>query len=257
VREAGWDEALDLVARRTREARSADPASVAFVASPRHSNEANWLARRYAREVLRTPHVDYRVDGSHANTALMADALLRRQDPHPNNRGCLALGVVPAQGGLGVEGILDACFAGKIRVLHLLAPDFLTARHDRARVLDALRKVPFVVVHTHRNEPALTDLAHVVLPDASHLEQQGTFVNAQGRVQRFEAAFPPPGGARTAASVLADLATRLGGTLPTGAGSALFDEMAKSEAAFAGLTWQALGHGGAPLATAESVALGS
>jgi NADH-quinone oxidoreductase subunit G len=251
LKEADWDDAIDLVARKTREALAADPASVAVIASPRQSNETNWLAKRYAREVLKTPHLDYRVDGSHAKTTLMHDSILRRQDPHPNNAGCAALGVTPAAGGNGVEGILDACLAGKVRVLHLTGPEVLTARHDTARVLDALRKVPFVVVHAHRNAPALTDLAHVVFADASHLEQQGTFVNAQGRVQRFAAAFPPAGRARPAAAVLSALAARLGGALPAGPG--LFDAMAQAEPAFTGLTFEGLGRNGQPLAQPQAV----
>ncbi|MEP7028839.1 MAG: 2Fe-2S iron-sulfur cluster-binding protein, partial [Candidatus Eisenbacteria bacterium] len=203
LRDADWDEAIALVARKTREAIAVDPASVAVIASPRQSNETNWIARRYAREVVQTPHLDYRVDGSHVKTTLMYDALLRRQDPHPNNAGCAALGATPGAGAGDVEAILDACFAGKIRVLHLLGPEVLTARHDTARVKDALAKVPFVVVHAARNAPLLTDLAHVVLADASHLEQAGTFVNGTGRVQRFTAAFAPAARARPAAAVLA------------------------------------------------------
>ena len=253
LRDADWDEAIELVARKTREALASDPASVAVIASPRQSNETNWIAKRYAREVLKTPHLDYRVDGSQAKTTLMHDSILRRQDPHPNNAGCAALGVTPGPGGSGVEAILDACLAGRIRVLHLVGPEVLTARHDTARVVDALRKVPFVVVHAHKNAPHLTDLAHVVFADASHLEQEGTFVNAQGRVQRFAAAFPPAGRARPAAAVIAALASRLGGALPAGTGSALFDAMAQAEPAFTGLTFEGLGRTGQPLAQPQAV----
>ena len=255
LKDADWDDALDLVAARTQQAAKADPGSVAVIASPRQSNETSWLTRRYAREIVGTPHVDYRVDGSHVKTTLMHDTILRRQDPHPNNAGCAALAVTPGAGGMGVEAILDACFAGKIRVLQLMAPDVLTARHDHARVRDALAKVPFVVVHAHRNAPGLTDLAHVVLADASHLEQDGTFVNARGRVQRFHAAFPPAGRARPAASVLAQLAARLGASLPDSA--PLFDAMAQAEAAFSGLTWNGLGKHGQPLPSAQPQPVGS
>jgi predicted molibdopterin-dependent oxidoreductase YjgC len=204
-----------------------------------------------------TPHLDYRVDGSHGKTALMHDDILRRQDPHPNNTGCAALGAVPGPGGAGVEAILDACLAGTVRVLHLMAADVLTARHDVARVRDALSKVPFVVVHAYHNVPGLTDLAHVVLADASYLEQGGTFVNAQGRVQRFNAAHPPPGRARTASSVLAQLAARLGASLPDGPASALFVAMAEAEPAFSGLTWNGLGKHGQPLPSPQPQAVGS
>jgi NADH-quinone oxidoreductase subunit G len=247
LREAEWDDALDRVAAATRDAIAADPASVAVLASPRQTTEANWLARRYAREILETPHLDYRIDGTDANSARLLDTLLRRQDPHPNHEGCRALGIAPGKGGAGVEGVLDACLAGRIRVLHLLGPEAWTYRGDHQRVIDALRKVPFVVVHAFRNVPGLTDVAQVVLADASHLEQEGTFVNALGRIQRLEAAFPPPGRARPATAVLAELAERMGGILPTGRGARLFDAMAEAEPAFAGLTWNGLGRQGAPL----------
>jgi NADH-quinone oxidoreductase subunit G len=242
-----WQAALELVAAKTHEARSADPSSVVVLASPGQPTEANWLVRRYATEVVKTPHVDFRVDGTHVLTREMKDSILRRQDPHPNNTGCDALGIVPAKGGMDVEAVLQACLAGKVKVLHLLGTDVWTSRGDHARVVDALKKVPFVVVHAWRRTAGLEDVAHVVLADATHLEQEGTFVNAQGRVQRFQRAYPPVGMARPAAGVLADLAARLGGALPIGPGSALFDAMAKAEPAFAGLTWSGLGAHGAPL----------
>jgi len=254
LREATWDEALDLVAARTQ---AAGPDAVAIVGSPRQTNETSWITRGYAREVVKTPHFDSRVDGSHTKTALLADNLLRRQDPHPNNAGLAALGMIATGGGPDVGGILDACMAGKIKVLHLLGTEILTHRHDTARVHDALRKVPFVVLHAHHNVPGLDELAHVVFADAGHLEQQGTYVNALGRVQRAQIAYPPVGAARPAAAVLSQLAARLGTKLPEGAGSALFDAMAKSEPAFAGLTWDGLGKHGQPLPGAQPLTVGS
>jgi NADH-quinone oxidoreductase subunit G len=246
-RDADWDEVLALVAGRTEAARSADPASVAVLASPRQSNEANWLTRRYARDVVGTPHLDYRVDGSHVRTDAMQDKLLRRADPHPNNHGCAALEITPAAGGADVETILAACEAGKIAVLHVLGTELWTGRSDGERVARALAGVPFVVVHAAHRVPALDTMAHVVLADATVHEQDGTFVNAMQRVQRFARVMPPAGMARPAAAVLADLAGRLGTPLPTTTEAALFDVMAQTNSAFAGLTWTGLGRTGALL----------
>ncbi len=245
--ECDWDDALDLVAQKTREAMAADPGSVVVIGSPRQSNETNWLTRRYATEVVKTPHLDARVDGTQALTQSMKDTILRRQDPHPNNTGCEALKVKPGASGMDVEAAIQACLAGRVKVLHLLGTEMWTYRGDHARVVDALKKVPFVVVHASRRTAGLDDVAHVVLADATHLEHEGTFVNAQGRAQRFQAAFPPVGMARPAAAVLADLASRMGGNLPKGSGSALFDAMAQAEPAFSGLSWSGLGSGGVTL----------
>jgi Fe-S-cluster-containing dehydrogenase component len=144
LREATWEEALDLVASRTQ---AAGPDAVAIVGSPRQTNETSWITRRYAREVVRTPHFDARVDGSHTKTALLADNLLRRQDPHPNNAGLAALGMIPQGGGPDVGGILDACMAGKVKVLHFLGTEILThpPRHrarPRRAAQGAVRRPP-------------------------------------------------------------------------------------------------------------------
>jgi predicted molibdopterin-dependent oxidoreductase YjgC len=117
-------------------------------------------------------------------------------------------------------------------------------------VARALAAVPFVVVHASQDVDGLSDLAHVVLADANLHEQEGTFVNYQWRVQRFARAFPPPGMARPAANVLADLAQRLEAPAaidPQATGSKIFDALAVAVPAFAGMTWDGLGRYGAIL----------
>jgi NADH-quinone oxidoreductase subunit G len=249
-RDADWDEVLAAVAARTQTAREADPGSVAMILSPRQSVEANWLAFRYARDAVGTPHVDYRLDGSHKVTTELRDALLRRQDPHPNNHGCEALAAVPGPGGLDVDGILGACEKGKVQVLHLLGTEILTRRPDGERVARALAAVPFVVVHATEDVAGLGELAHAILADGNVHEQEGTYVNALWRVQRFLRAFPPPGMARPATGVLAELMQRLGTAPPVepvASGSVIFDAVAREVPAFGGLTWNGLGRYGAPL----------
>ena len=59
-REAGWDEALDLVARRLGEIKQASgPDSIAMFTSARVSNEENYLAQKFTRAVLGTNNVDH------------------------------------------------------------------------------------------------------------------------------------------------------------------------------------------------------
>ncbi|MGI9306963.1 MAG: NADH-quinone oxidoreductase subunit NuoG [Gammaproteobacteria bacterium] len=52
--------------------------------------------------------------------------------------------------------------------------------------------------------------AHVVLPVAAGGENEGTFINGEGRVQEFSAAVPPPGEARPAWKILRVLGEMLG-----------------------------------------------
>ncbi|WP_081424471.1 formate dehydrogenase subunit alpha [Deinococcus soli (ex Cha et al. 2016)] len=58
-REASWDEALALVARRFTEIRAAKgPDALAFVASSKASNEEAFLVQKFARQVIGTNNVD-------------------------------------------------------------------------------------------------------------------------------------------------------------------------------------------------------
>ena len=59
-REASWDEALDLVARRMGEIKAEHgPDSMAVLTSARITNEENYIAQKFARAVLQTNSVDH------------------------------------------------------------------------------------------------------------------------------------------------------------------------------------------------------
>ena len=58
-REAGWDEALDLVARRLAEIKAKNgPDSLAFISSSKCTNEESYLMQKLARAVIGTNNVD-------------------------------------------------------------------------------------------------------------------------------------------------------------------------------------------------------
>ena len=59
-REAGWDEALDLVARRLSEIKAAHgPDSIGVLTSARITNEENYIANKFTRAVLKTNNIDH------------------------------------------------------------------------------------------------------------------------------------------------------------------------------------------------------
>jgi predicted molibdopterin-dependent oxidoreductase YjgC len=60
LREATWDEALDLVARRFKEiAAEHGPDATGFLASAKCTNEENYLLQKLARGVVGTNNVDH------------------------------------------------------------------------------------------------------------------------------------------------------------------------------------------------------
>jgi predicted molibdopterin-dependent oxidoreductase YjgC len=59
-REASWDEALDLVAKRLGEIKNeSGPDSIMVLSSARITNEENYLAQKITRAVIGTNNVDH------------------------------------------------------------------------------------------------------------------------------------------------------------------------------------------------------
>jgi NADH-quinone oxidoreductase subunit G len=77
LEEATWDQALDLVAARLRASRERGRGRVAFLGGRRLSNEDAFIAARFFREAVETPHLDHRVDAPPASASLEAPWGLR------------------------------------------------------------------------------------------------------------------------------------------------------------------------------------
>jgi NADH-quinone oxidoreductase subunit G len=75
-----------------------------------------------------------------------------------------------------------------------------------AGALKTLAQSQAVVALSTFDSPALREHAQVLLPVAAYAENEGSFMNAEGRLQAFSAAVSPPGGARPAWKVLRRLA---------------------------------------------------
>jgi NADH-quinone oxidoreductase subunit G len=73
----------------------------------------------------------------------------------------------------------------------------------------ALAAVPVLVVQAV-NEGPLAAAATVLLPASPHAEYDGTFLNFEGRAQRFEAAWHPRGEARPHLALCAGVGRALG-----------------------------------------------
>jgi formate dehydrogenase alpha subunit len=72
-REATWDEALDLVARRLKDIRDRDGAqTLGVLSSAKCTNEENYILQKFARAVLGTNNVDHCARLCHASTVVAA-----------------------------------------------------------------------------------------------------------------------------------------------------------------------------------------
>lgn len=115
----------------------------------------------------------------------------------------------PADPGMTIPAMLEAARRGILKGLWVQGEDIAQSDPDQTRVLEALARLDLLVVQ----DPFLCEtarLAHLVLPSASFLEVDGTFTNAERRVQRVVPAVNPPGEARPDWEVVTGIARALG-----------------------------------------------
>lgn len=133
-----------------------------------------------------------------------APVLALRGESNAQGAAELGLGARPKSGGPDARRLLARCRSGDLRAAVLLG----LASTDGAPPLRLRRKPPFLVVVDAVESP-LSRRADVVLPGAFWMEEEGTFVNGEGRLQQVRPALSPPGG-RTNWEVVAACARALG-----------------------------------------------
>jgi NADH-quinone oxidoreductase subunit G len=160
----------------------AGTAELAVLVSPVCSNEDLLAGLTFAKDALgvRQLYVGGRPEGD-------ADDFLMRADKNPNRKG---LEWIAAALGLSLHPfaeLLKTIEAGTVKALYVLGAEVPIPVAEAAA---ALAKVEFVAVQA-ANASALTAQADVVLPAANHVEDEGSFVQADSVIQRFRRAYPP------------------------------------------------------------------
>ncbi len=213
-----WEVALDGAARVLKGKR------LFVMASPNLPNEALFLLAKLAARTGGTGA--FRVtQGPEAPLAGVRDLALRA-DRAANGRGAELMGFARS----------DAPLAGLQAGDALILADHELTDVDR----EAAAKAAAVVLLSTAM-PAGLDRADVVLPIANYAEEEGTFTNLRGRVQRFLQAKAAPGLARPSWYVVADLATLLGERSEHYAAADVFTALASSRPDFAGMSYESLG----------------
>ncbi len=132
----------------------------------------------------------------------------------------------PLWPGLTIPEMLEAAAEHRIRALWIQGEDVLQSDPNEALVERALARLDFLVVQElFVSETAR--YAHLLLPAAGCLEQDGTFTNGERRIQRVRAAVPPPGQARPDWEVVRDVARALGADWRYSGPAEVMDEIAR------------------------------
>ncbi|MCC7265561.1 MAG: molybdopterin-dependent oxidoreductase [Candidatus Latescibacteria bacterium] len=234
-----WQAALGQAVQALRGARGA----VAAVGSARATTEELFLFNRLTRQVLGASLVDC------VPRQGEADHLLLNADRNPNSRGASLTGVAAEPLGSQLGAIAQGIGEGRIKALLVLGED-VTKCGIGPELLAKLEAL--VVIDILPN--ATVKLAQVVLPGASFAEKRGSFINAKGRLQRFNAAIQPAGEARPDWQILAALLRSLDPAEDFSTLEGVFAQLAQEQPVLAGLSLSRIGDQGIQLDTEAAAA---
>ena len=201
---------------------------LAVLASPLCSNEDLLAGLSFAKGTLGVTEVYV---GGRAPGA--ADHYLMTADKNPNRKGLEFIAK-----GLGLtlksfEELSSAVGSGRVKGLYAIGTE---VPGDAAAFAQAVASVEVFVAQA-MNESPLTAQATVVLPASTHIEDEGSFVQMDGIIQRFRKAYPSKGEAVPHWRWVAEISKVMGGATWSSARD-VFRELAPKVAEFASFNWE-------------------
>ena len=140
--------------------------------------------------------------------------------------------------GLRIPNMLDAAVDGSFRALYIQGEDILQSDPNTQHVAAGLAAMDCVIVHDlFLNETA--NYAHVFLPGSTFLEKNGTFTNAERRIQPVRKVMNPANGFEDW-QVTQLLANALEAGWDYTHPSEILDEIARLTSGFEGVSWEKL-----------------
>lgn len=191
------------------------------------STEELFAAATFAKEVLGAKKV-FRT----GRAAGKGDDFLIREDKNPNGNGLTLAAKAAGVEVLGYDDLLKGVESNKIRSLVLFGAE---VPGDEAKAASAFAKLETFVAFAV-SKSAITAQATLLLPLSAHLEQQGTFVNYYGRLQRFEPSIGLKGDALPAWGWVTRLSAAMGAAWSFETAADAFGLLAQRHEAFKGLT---------------------
>jgi formate dehydrogenase major subunit len=140
--------------------------------------------------------------------------------------------------GLRIPNMFDAALDGSFRALYVQGEDVAQSDPNVNHVHAALASLDLCVVQDlFLNETS--KFAHVLLPGTSFLEKDGTFTNAERRINRVRPVMPSRVG-KDEWEVVCDIATAMGYPMGYSHPSEIMDEIAATTPTFAGVSFDLL-----------------
>jgi formate dehydrogenase major subunit len=140
--------------------------------------------------------------------------------------------------GLRIPNMLDAAVEGRFKGIYIQGEDILQSDPNTKHVAEAFAAMECVVVHDlFLTETA--NYAHVFLPGSTFLEKNGTFTNAERRIQRVRKVMSPRNGYEDW-EITQKLAQAMGLAMSYSHPRQIMDEIARLTPTFTGVSYEKL-----------------
>ncbi|MDP2167174.1 MAG: NADH-quinone oxidoreductase subunit NuoG [Thermodesulfovibrionales bacterium] len=141
---------------------------------------------------------------------------------------------IPADEGLTLMEMIQAASSGGIKAMYVMGENPAFNLPDTKNTEEALRRLDFLVVQDiFMTETAR--MADVVLPALSWIEKDGTYTNAERKIQRLKKAISITG--MEDWKIVAEVGKRIGLKMPYGKAADIMKEIARVSPLHAGLTY--------------------
>jgi len=153
---------------------------------------------------------------------------------------------VPYEHGLNMLEMMDAAEAGKLKALWAIGYDIALTNANTTATERALRSLDLVIVQDLFLNETARQFGSVFLPAASTFERDGTFMNAERRIQRIRKAIEPVGLSKPDWEIICALAKAMGKSQFFNYNSAeeIWNEIRTVWPAGSGITYPRLNDGG-------------
>jgi formate dehydrogenase major subunit len=149
----------------------------------------------------------------------------------------------PSKPGYKIPQMFAASLKGDLKGMWIMGEDLLQTDPNTCHVKDALESLEFLVVQ----ELFMTDtarIADVVFPASSFLEKEGTFTNAERRIQKVQKVVEPLAGTKPDGHIVVDMMNFMGYPQKSYSAKIILQEIAGIVPFFKGVKWEELGKNG-------------
>lgn len=115
---------------------------------------------------------------------------------------------LPLTKGIDAIEIIDAMLEGKLKALYVIGWDILLSHPNYQKTKEALKNLEFLVIQDPFLNKTAQEFGDVFLPTSLHFEKEGTFMNAERRINKVNKVIEPR--LKADWEIICDLAKKMG-----------------------------------------------